>query len=161
MKKISYLLLLISISQSAISQKIIRQSINCLGLSYFSGSTYLIQQSIGQSSNTTIFYNEKSCVRQGFLQPLNIDNITNSQHISINLTVFPNPASDNFTIGISGSDNTFTFNITDILGQTILTSEITENNEQIINSTGWNKGVYFINIYSGEKLEAIKKIIKI
>ena len=162
MKRPTYilLLLLIAVSQNAISQKIIRQSIGCLGSSYNSGKTYIIQQTIGQPSNTTTFYYGKSCVRQGFLQPLNIANTTLSTDDNINLTVFPNPVSDNLTIEISGSDKTFTFNVTDILGKTILTSEINESNEQIINTSGWNKGIYFINIYSGKNLQAVKKIIK-
>ena len=80
--------------------------------------------------------------------------------MSINISVFPNPVNDKFTIRINGSDSTFIFKVTDIKGETILTSEITKKNEQIINSGEWSKGVYFISIYYGNKWKAIKKIIK-
>ena len=154
-----FLFLLIAISQNAISQKIIRQSLSCLGSSNFSNKS-LIQQTIGQSSNTTTFRNENNCIRQGFLQPLIADTTNLFTNNSINLTVYPNPFQNYFIIQISGNDNTFIINVTDILGKTILISKISENNEQIINSSEWNKGVYLIHVYYREKMEAVKKIIK-
>ena len=151
--------MLIAISQNAISQKIIRQSISCLGLSNV-GNGFFLQQTIGQSSNTTTFRNKNNCIRQGFLQPLIADTTNLFTNNSINLTVYPNPFQNYFIILISSDDNTFILNVTDILGKTILNSKITENNEQIINSGEWNKGIYLIHVYYGEKMEAVKKIIK-
>ena len=157
-KSFTIFILIILISPNAISQKIIRQSLSCLGASNFSNNFFL-QQTIGQSSNTTVFYNEKSCVRQGFLQSSN-ETARDFSNPSVDIAVYPNPSHDNFTIRIRGNDNTYILFVTDVLGKNIFISEISENHEQIINSREWGKGVYFISIYFGEKLKASKKIIK-
>jgi hypothetical protein len=155
-----FMFILLVISQNAISQKIIRQSISCLGSSHSSNNTF-VQQTIGQSSNITNFHNGNSNLRQGFLQPFkNADPTNFSLHNNIYLTVYPNPFQNYFIIRTSGNDNYYIVNVTDILGKIVLTSEITENNEQLINSSEWNRGVYLINIYCEGKMEAVKKIIK-
>ena len=160
MKKSIYIyFLLISVSQNVLSQKIIRQSLSCLGSSNF-GNSILIQQTIGQSSNTTTYYHNTSCARQGFLQPLKITDNIDVQSLNIKLSVFPNPVDDNFIVAISGSDSSFVFKIIDVIGQTILSSSIIGNNQQIINTRRWNKGVFFISIYYRKNLLTTKKIIK-
>jgi hypothetical protein len=158
-KTVCILLLLIAVSQNLFSQKIIRHSLSSIGSSNTINSFH-IQQTIGQPSNTTTLYHNSNCVRQGFLQPLQIADKSNID-ININLSVFPNPVNDYFNLLINGSDLAFVFKVTDIIGRTILTSEISGNNKLAIRVKGWTKGVYIISIYYGNRFKASGKIIKL
>ncbi|MBI5217963.1 MAG: T9SS type A sorting domain-containing protein [Bacteroidia bacterium] len=161
MKKMCYLLFFIAITQIVISQNIVRQSISCLGSSN-AGNGFSLQQTIGQSSNTTTFCNESSALRQGFLQPLSLSaDINGFDRIGIDFSVYPNPFQNNFTLSFRNGDNrTFILIVTDVLGKIILSSKITENTGHIINTGNWNNGFYFVKLYYGKQLQAVKKIIR-
>jgi len=154
-----FLFLLIAISQNAISQKIIRQSISCLGSSN-ANNGFLLRQTVGQSSNTTTFYHDSSSARQGFQQPLTDTYIKFFSDNNINVSVIPNPVQLNFIIKISGEDNTFFVNITDINGKLIFHSFIDSNIEHLIDCSKWSSGVYHLTIYKSNVLKVTKKIVK-
>jgi hypothetical protein len=85
---------------------------------------------------------------------------------SINVSVFPNPASENFNLTIeSDSRQQGTVQIADITGKTIYTNSITiEPGSQVIaldkNETNISKaGIYFVNVHTANGIAQKKLII--
>jgi hypothetical protein len=81
--------------------------------------------------------------------------------------IYPNPASDHFTVSgqwsaVSGKEN-FTIRICNIIGEiveksTFFSNESSRNRFDISN---FQPGIYFISIYDGSKLFQTKKLIVI
>lgn len=71
-----------------------------------------------------------------------------------NINVYPNPATD--VLNISGDYNNGTYVVMNVAGQTILSGELINGNQQI-NVSDLNAGVYFVKINS-DKGESISKI---
>lgn len=71
--------------------------------------------------------------------------------------VYPNPASDNITLRTQNLTNTGSVIITDVLGKTVLTSTIS-NNESSLNVSALESGMYFVTV-EAEGKSITKKIV--
>jgi len=91
-----------------------------------------------------------NCV--SFTSSLGIDDIDN-----INFSIYPNPATDNFTINSDLKDS-YSFNITNLNGK-IVHTETNMINDKVISVNNLEKGSYFIVIYSDNQ-KIIKRFIK-
>ena len=79
--------------------------------------------------------------------------LSNTKHTDVNWTVYPNPASNYFTI--SGTNENGTVELINVSGQSVLKAEFTPNQSIPLNVAA---GIYFAKIKSGGK-EIMKKII--
>ncbi len=75
------------------------------------------------------------------------------------LTIYPNPASNTFTITTSNFVNSFTLEIVDIQGKKMHTQSITSANE-VINISNLSSGIYFCKITNGDEVRTQKLIIE-
>lgn len=90
--------------------------------------------------------------------PLGIKEIANLSHA---VEVYPNPFSDNTTFFIrsDNSNETYSFEMYDILGKNVLSRKEISTKEFQISSNGLQKGVYFYKIKSIENIVGIGKLI--
>lgn len=77
------------------------------------------------------------------------------------ITIYPNPASDNIIVSFSeNSKNTFFVEITNCLGEMIFSKFYQTENTAMINVESFSKGIYFLTITSQEKRNTQKVVIK-
>lgn len=74
------------------------------------------------------------------------------------IAMFPNPVVDQLTIN-NFSDVAVTFTVTDMNGK-VVTENTTLNSVQTINTTSWNKGVYFVNFIGANNATHTMKVVK-
>ena len=74
------------------------------------------------------------------------------------LKVFPNPASDNFTIYFKGNQKILKYEIYNLIGELITYKEVKRKESVKIHTDNYQNGIYFIRVYSG-KNSYYKKII--
>ncbi|HOZ29938.1 MAG TPA: choice-of-anchor L domain-containing protein [Bacteroidales bacterium] len=87
--------------------------------------------------------------------PLNVS-VPNNSYEDI-LSIFPNPASDNFVIKYKDDDyKDILVKIIDIKGSIVFESNLIENEIEI---KGFNTGIYFVNLYKSDAVIAVQKLI--
>ncbi|MGD0711386.1 MAG: PKD domain-containing protein [Bacteroidales bacterium] len=120
----------------------------CLTISDSIGcsSSYCDSSYIQKSQNSMITVN---VISQG--NPSGIKELTSDSQFSL----FPNPATDNITVMISGKA---TIEMLNAEGQ-IMKSIVADNNETIIDVSSFAKGIYIVKVIS-EKGITVKKFIK-
>lgn len=75
-------------------------------------------------------------------------------------TAFPNPVNGILTIEIEEQVNEVTqIRILDCLGQELVNEEVI-GSKQLINTESWNKGIYFVSLYSNAQILTTQKIVK-
>lgn len=74
------------------------------------------------------------------------------------IKMYPNPVVDQLTIN-NFSDVAVTFTVTDMNGK-VVTENTTLNSVQTINTTSWNKGVYFVNFIGANNATHTMKVVK-
>lgn len=79
---------------------------------------------------------------------LSVNNITVAE---AGITVYPNPAGDDVTVKISGMNNHGSISVTDMLGKTIITTDV-QNNTTHINTAALAAGTYIITYTDGSGL---------
>jgi hypothetical protein len=79
----------------------------------------------------------------------------------LNLTLYPNPVSDQLIIksGSAGSANAYTFDLINVLGKVVVTRQTLSGNDQVYLGH-LEDGVYFIQVFEKGKRIAIRKILK-
>ena len=77
---------------------------------------------------------------------------------AINVTLYPNPASDKFTIQIDNLKEAYTLEILNTTGQVVLSKQLTNSIEQV-DLSGQAAGVYFVKLQSVNN-SIVRKIIK-
>ncbi len=90
--------------------------------------------------------------------PTGIATITNNNSVS----VYPNPATDNVTLNLSGFNNAelLSISIVNELGQTVLNNQEAYTAQLNLNTNNLDKGVYSIVVRQGIK-KSISKFVKI
>ncbi len=88
-----------------------------------------------------LFYSEK-----------NVTNINNTENI--NIAVYPNPVSDYLNFSFTNNGNAAKFELFDLNGRKIISKAV--NNSETINMKGFNSGIYFYNLYIGDKKQSGK-----
>lgn len=74
------------------------------------------------------------------------------------IKMYPNPVVDELTIN-NFSEVAVTFTVTDMNGK-VVTENTTLNSVQTINTTSWNKGVYFVNFIGANNATHTMKVVK-
>ena len=145
--KVWLLLISIAVSNTCLSQTIIRQSISSYGGSSLN-ECILFSNTTGQCYNTITLSETDISVLPGFQQPntFSVEEIKEQQNNTINIEVFPNPASFSFTIKNEGKSILTNLNVTDINGREIFFKKISDSVINIIDCSNWENGIYLINI---------------
>ncbi len=79
---------------------------------------------------------------------------------SANLSIYPNPVSDQATISFNNKDFTsFSVSVMNIVGQKVQTIDSNRNQNIIWNTRELNNGIYFVRIESGGNPIAVKKVV--
>lgn len=145
--------------QDNFAQSIIRSNLSTFG-SQFSNENYSISQTVGQSSNTSVFVNDKTTFRQGFQQP--IKSISGSENNELlNFTLFPNPNNGFFTLNVEMLKNeTFEFEIFNYLGAKIYKDVAISQVKKEVNVSHLSAGIYLLRIIENNySLGEIKFVI--
>lgn len=88
--------------------------------------------------------------------PTGLDELFNENNIAIN----PNPANDLLTIALKSSDiSNANIEITNTLGQIVLSSRIQGDKSSNFNIQQLPNGIYFVKVYASDKQIGFKKIV--
>ncbi len=124
-------------------------------------NTYIIQQSIGQTSAIGTFNSSNYTLRQGFIQP-NVLAIIKDENIPLNLqiTIYPNPFEHNISLSFNEEikDNV-SISIFDMAGRSIFSKRYSENQQIDVQLDFLPSGAYIIKAIANHK-QFISKIIK-
>lgn len=124
-------------------------------------NTYVIQQTIGQTSVIGTHSNDNYTLRQGFIQPDILEKIIDKQiPMILDLVFYPNPfyekANLSFSEVIEGSVEVQVF---DILGRLIVSNKYQPSQQLELNLDLPNTGDYIIKVKADNK-QFIKHILK-
>ena len=99
-------------------------------------------------------------LKNTFVAPYNITilSIENIKQSALNVKLYPNPASDKFTIQIDNLKEAYTLEILNTTGQIVFSKQLTNSAEQI-DLSSQVAGVYFVKLQSVNN-SVVRKIIK-
>jgi hypothetical protein len=86
-----------------------------------------------------------------------ITGVDDSEQSGINYSVYPNPTTDLLNIKIQPSLVGSTYSLTDLMGKTIITGKVMEENS-VIDISGFAGGMYFLRV--GDDARHLMKLIK-
>ena len=109
------------------------------------GNYFVIVTKDGCSSDTSNIYSLS----------VGINELSNNE---ANITIFPNPTNDKFTIQIDNQNVSYTLEILNTIGQVVLNKKITNKVEQV-DLSGQAAGVYFVKLQSVTN-SFVRKVIK-
>lgn len=127
---------------------------------HFENSSYRLDWSIGEPAIET-YTNTSYTLTQGFHQnTYTVTEIKSLKFSKIDITAYPNPASDFITIETFDDmlQNTI-IELTDMQGRIFLEENYTER-KKTINLLNFSEGIYFINVKSNGRIIKSFKIIK-
>ncbi len=147
-------------ASSTRSQSIKRQCISAYG-SVINADNFLLSQTAGQSYNTSGVAQQTTIILQGFQQPntYSIDDVEYSSLLLIDISVYPNPAINSFTISSAIEIENANLEIFDAGGKQILFEDAIMLLEHSINCSEWSKGVYLITISDSNQNKKTLQII--
>ncbi len=96
---------------------------------------------------------------------LNVQGAVNVSELSknVNFSVYPNPSTDIFNINLTANTSeNVTLSVRNIVGQTILTKQLTVNGstKESISLANYDKGIYFLTIDSNKERKTVKLIVE-
>lgn len=167
MKKIISFLIIICCAINLYSQSIERYTISSLGGSYFDGSSFEMDFTMGEMATTTLS-NANNTLTQGFQQPFTNTFVViseDSDEPSL-VSVFPNPAIDQLTIQIEGNEaKEYSLTVYNMLGQVALcataNSDLNGYTQIQLDISSLSTGNYYLRIFNDDRLVSIAKIIKL
>ena len=136
---------------------------NLLGSATVSDNTYTISD---LTPNTPYEVFVKAICGEGYTSDLATTTFTTQQvgiarvEEGLNLTLFPNPATGNTTVTLSGVNGNVTLSIIDMSGRTVrsYTMECNGDCEKHISVDNLVAGAYFVRVY-GDNVNTVKKLI--
>jgi hypothetical protein len=84
--------------------------------------------------------------------------ITDNQHLSSSIKIYPNPAENSFTITFDGI-NTAKVKISDMLGKLIYNTNTTEGSVELSKSDGFSSGIYIVQVSDENGATSNKKLV--
>jgi hypothetical protein len=97
--------------------------------------------------------------RQGHNKP-NTSSVLPIDFDHIQIQVYPNPSPTAFKLNSNlASDTKMTYEISDLLGRVVEEGRLLPGAENSIGNALQYRGIYFLRIYSGEKLVGKRKIV--
>jgi len=101
-----------------------------------------------------------------FGNPLYLDNITISQFVGVeesetvnSFKVYPNPANNHLTIEWNSGSTFSKLTISNQLGQTVFTDNVSNSNSINLTTNGWPKGVYLVRLESNSSTKTQKVVV--
>lgn len=169
MKKIHFKVFLIALSilvvipglpKDGFSQSIKRQSISAMGSSALADSI-LVSQTAGQVFNTAGSFYTKVAILPGFQQPhtFSIKEMAELSLGTLDLRVFPNPATYSFTIQSGEELEETIIRVSDMEGRPVLVEKVQNIQTYRINCESWVNGIYFITISDESQRSRTFKIV--
>ncbi|TBN04851.1 T9SS type A sorting domain-containing protein [Hyunsoonleella flava] len=144
--------------------KIIRSNVGVGGSSktfQTSKGTYVVSQSIGQSSVIGTSINNGYYLRQGFQQPHERIKVTKSTYSSLRAIVYPNPFDYNIQISFNESiSKDINIEVYNVLGKLVYSKSFSPSRKIQINLENLSSGSYTLKAISNGKLFN-SKLIKI
>ena len=136
---------------------------NLLGTATVSAATYDIT---GLTANTPYEVYVRAICAEGYNSDYATTTFTTQDvgiaHVEdgLNLSIFPNPATGNTTITLSGVNGNVTLSVVDMSGRTVqsTTMECSGDCEKSINVDNLAAGAYFVRVY-GDNVNTVKKLI--
>lgn len=105
-------------------------------------------------ANEAVGFSRFACVVSQFMPTSSLGTFEVGNRDVIDFTIFPNPAKDEINIWIK-NDETYTYKVVNILGQTVILSD-----KKTVNLKGLPSGEYFLNVYTDKNtFVASKKFI--
>ncbi|MFH0867046.1 MAG: T9SS type A sorting domain-containing protein [Bacteroidota bacterium] len=94
-----------------------------------------------------------------YFENTTINSVNDLNNNSITFSVSPNPAIEYFTITTNKGENMFNLSIRDVTGKLIY-ENLTGEKQTIVNTSGFSKGVYIIELSDGNYISRKKLIIE-
>jgi len=154
------IVLLFLLSGPVHAQSIKRQSIPAYGSSTQT-ETVSISQTAGQAYNTTVHPNEIT-VSPGFQQGPRYHVVQISAPVlnTLNITVYPNPASHSVTLASDAEIEQAIISVTDVNGRFLHSEKVMKLTSHPLRCASWANGVYMITIQDpGRRVKTIRLII--
>ena len=139
--------LTIMLSASLAAQTITRQVISPIGLSTNSTGNY-VSHTIGQPTPPASTVNSNVKLRQGFQQPPKVNTVQKNEK-TLGLTIYPNPNDGAFSLTVETKevDETYSYEIYDLIGKLIETGSGIGHVEKFIKlPTFTGRSIYLIKI---------------
>ena len=161
MVKLVFTILFLTTCYFLNAQSVARQSIGTLGKTHH-GNSITVQQSVGQVYNTKTFYGNEVGTRPGFIQPqkLIIEPIRSSMASPIELTIFPNPASETVVFNSEEHLQNLVLTVQNTLGAVIKTEHIASLEGYTLDCSQWPSETYFIRLTDESNQTYYSKLIK-
>lgn len=154
MRNLLILFLVVFATNMVTGQELVRSTLGASGASselVDGENTYIVQQSVGQSSVTGTYQNGSYGVRQGFIQPpIVVGDV--SADSTINAVVFPNPFESVITISFNEElKKPLSIIIFDMLGRVIHQEERPAERSVVLELDSLSTAQYVLLITSGDK----------
>lgn len=94
-----------------------------------------------------------------YFQNTTINSIENHNDNSLIFSVSPNPANEYISITTNAAESKFNLSIIDVTGKLIY-ENLTGDTQTIVNTTGFSKGVYIVELSDGNKISRKKLVIE-
>ena len=92
---------------------------------------------------------------------INIPVGTRQELVKQNLVnVFPNPATNQFTVQVENPNKSYSINVYNLLGQNVFTENDVYNKQKIISTRNWSKGVYYVQVLQDGKVDVKSVVIQ-
>lgn len=154
------------LQQQVLSQSnhLLRSTISASGASKeitSDGSSYLVQQSIGQSSLTGTIDNGNYILRQGFIQPDILAKIIDkSVPLGLKVRVFPNPFAEQISLDFNEAINNKVYvEVFNVLGSQVFRGSYQPSQQINIKLDKLSSGEYFFKAITNHR-QFLTKIIK-
>jgi hypothetical protein len=154
-----FIIFLFGATSTSFAQKIIRSSMSSFGNAVNENGT-VYRQTIGQSSNTSVFSNDKTSLRQGFQQPVLSQNSNSSKEKECTLYLSPNPASAIVNIRFAEEIGENQISVFDMLGKLHFKINIISPTYEM-DVSKLPRGVYMVNVVSKSGYHCNQKLIVI
>ncbi len=148
-------LLIIAVTVNTFAQSITRSTINCMGNSVRL-ENMLIRQTIGQAAIVGNVLNEAG-LRQGFQQPVS-PKIGQRHSPQVQIEVFPNPASSEFTLSLNGDIGQYEYSLRDIHGKELIVGEAFENKHRL-SCDQLSSGIYLLTVLQKTQILGVQRIV--
>ncbi len=150
-----WIILLAVYATESKAQTLQRQCVGSGGTYMFTEGT-LIQQTVGQPYATNTNYTDDISYRPGFQQPVFK---INPIRTTINLDVYPNPATNWVTMKSSKTLTNVTLHVVDITGKLLINEYIDKFKTYTFNCEEWKNGIYVISLADAQNNSYSSKLI--
>ena len=153
------IIFILYLETNSFAQKIIRSSLSSFGnVSSENGTVY--RQTIGQPSNTSVFSNEKTFLRQGFQQPVQSLNSNSTKEKECTMFLSPNPANNIVNIKFLEDIGENEISVFDMLGKLNFKTIIVASYYQM-DVSKLPRGIYLVSVVSKSGYHCNQKLIVI